>query len=106
MKQVLIISLSLLLVSGCSKRHVYEIEVEGYNESFIVETTINDGIIESIQAIADEETEGIGKEAIAIMCNRIIEAQSIDVDLISGATSSSIAIVEGVQKAIEKDACK
>ena len=44
----------------------------------------------------------MGKKAEEIILERIIEQQTTDVDVVSGATNSSIVIMNAVQEAVEK----
>ena len=50
--------------------------------------------------VMNNDTPDVAAKAIAEMPNRIIEAQSIDVDLVSGATYSSEGIVNAVVDAL------
>jgi uncharacterized protein with FMN-binding domain len=43
-----------------------------------------------------------GKKAEEIISRRVLENQRTDVDVVSGATNSSIVIINAVQRAIEK----
>ncbi len=45
-----------------------------------------------------------GQKAEAVIPNRIVQAQSTDVDVVSGATYSSLAIMNAAQLAIDKSA--
>ena len=81
----------------------YEEKVEGYNGEFIVTTTIDeDGKISKVEVGENEETDGIGSNAIEKLPLEIVEKQSLAVDTITGATVTSTAILTAVENAIVK----
>jgi uncharacterized protein with FMN-binding domain len=65
-----------------------------------VRVTIKSNQIVDIQLV--EQWAWKGKRAGRIIPQRIIENQSADVDAVSGATNSSIVIMNAVQMAIEE----
>ena len=71
----------------------------GPNKAFVKVTIENNKIIE-IQII--EHWTMKGKKADLIIPGRILENQRTDVDIVSGATNSSIVIMNAVQRAVEK----
>jgi len=73
---------------------------EGYVN---VATVFRGGAIESCRVISHEETIGIGNYAAARVPTRIVQAQSLAVDAVSGATITSGAVKAAVAQAI-KDA--
>ncbi|MDR3338201.1 MAG: FMN-binding protein [Treponema sp.] len=62
-----------------------------------VDVTVEGGIIKSIDLI--QHFNGRGKKAEVII-PRVIEAQSLNVDVISGATGSSKAILQAIERAV------
>jgi uncharacterized protein with FMN-binding domain len=64
-----------------------------------LDVTIKDRAISSIKII--KHFNGRGKQAETIV-PAIIEAQSLDVDVVSGATGSSKAILKAVENALTK----
>jgi uncharacterized protein with FMN-binding domain len=66
----------------------------------VVMVTIENGRIKDI--LLKKHRAWKGKKAGPIVIQRIIENQSTRVDAVSGATNSSIVIMNAVQKAIEK----
>jgi uncharacterized protein with FMN-binding domain len=74
----------------------------GYHGIVEVILDVKDKVIISASAIGDEETVGIGTLAIDNMPGMMVEANSIDIDTISGATSSSLAVLEAAAKALGK----
>ena len=85
------------LVSG----EVYNVVVQGYGGDVVLDVIINEGEIVAINILEHSETEGIGDEAMDQVIAAILEAQSLDVDTVSGATISSDAVINGVIQALE-----
>ncbi|MDR0290152.1 MAG: FMN-binding protein [Treponema sp.] len=65
-----------------------------------LDVAVQDGVITSIDII--RHFNGRGKKAEAIV-PKIIEAQSLEVDVISGATGSSKAFLLAVENALAKE---
>ena len=61
---------------------------------------IADGHIVGVNLTGDNETPGIGSKAIEELPEKIVEAQSTDVDGVAGATITSNAIKEAVKAAM------
>lgn len=66
---------------------------QGYGGEIAVTVTVADTVIEDVTIEAERETEGIGSNAIEQLPDIIVEANSFDVDVISGATITSQAIL-------------
>ncbi|UNC91611.1 FMN-binding protein [Candidatus Contubernalis alkaliaceticus] len=82
---------------------VYTGEAEGGHGPVIVEVTMDDGKIVSIEVIEENETKGLGDAAFEELIPKIIEAQSTEgIDTVSGATVSSNALFEAVDEAVAK----
>jgi len=64
-----------------------------------VRATVSGGRIQSIDIL--KHFNGQGKPAEAIV-PRVIEAQSLGVDVISGATHSSLTILKAIENALQK----
>ena len=82
-----------------------ELTLTGTTEGFGGDVTVNlvikgDDIV-SVEAIGDDETDGIGSIAIDELPALIAEADSADIDGISGSTYTSDAIKAAVKKALE-----
>ncbi|NCB32363.1 MAG: FAD-dependent oxidoreductase [Erysipelotrichia bacterium] len=74
---------------------------KGNNGDITVEVTLSSDAITDIKVTDQKETAGISDDAIANIPQEIIDAQSVNVDTISGATHSSEGIIEAVTKALE-----
>ncbi len=71
---------------------------EGYIK---VEVTVANSKIESVVILEHMETEGISDPAIETIPSKIVEAQSLDIDTVSGATVTSNAIIDAVSEALK-----
>lgn len=75
---------------------------EGKEGNIEVAVTFSTDKIESIEIISQQETEGIGKEAIESMKKQILASQSLGIDSVSGASYSSEALLRAVEDAVIK----
>jgi uncharacterized protein with FMN-binding domain len=64
-----------------------------------LDVTVQRGVIQNINLI--KHFNGRGEKAEVII-PRVVEAQSLEVDMISGATASSKAILKAIETALEK----
>src|SRR5699024_4571301 len=71
----------------------YEGEGEGHNGPIKVKVTVEGGLITIIEIVEHSETEGISDAAFAELPQMIVEANSANVDTISGASASSVGIM-------------
>ena len=76
--------------------------VQGFGGEVSAEVTLEDGVITTITALGDLETPGIGSRAIEKLPPLMVEANSVEVDGISGATFSSNAVKAAVQDALNE----
>lgn len=67
-----------------------------------VQVTVTDGLITDITVTENNESEGIGTTPIEKIPAAIIEKQSTEVDVISGATATSEAVINAVKDALSK----
>lgn len=107
--KVLSIMLSLLFVlTACaggddgSKSKTYEVEADGYAGVVKVATTIEDKKIVKVEVLEHGETDGIGTNAIDEIPGAIVDSQSLGIDVVTGATVTSNAILEAVEKAAKE----
>lgn len=97
------LALILSLVSGCSsqdkasslKDGTYSAEVSGMH-AMNVEVEIKGDKINNIK-VDHEETPGVGEPAVDYMVEKILSNQALGIDVMSGATLTSKAILEGVE---------
>ncbi|MBQ8159156.1 MAG: FAD-dependent oxidoreductase [Clostridia bacterium] len=65
-----------------------------------VEVTFTEDAISQIQIVGQEETPGISDPALDTLPAAILDAQSLAVDSVSGATNTSRGILEAVEQAV------
>ena len=78
---------------------------KGFGGDVEVTVTVSESTIDDIQVVGDHETENIGTFAVSMMPDRILEAQTTDVDAIAGATVTSKAILLALQDALTQAGC-
>ena len=71
-------------------------------DEIVLKVKIENGKIIAIDVVSENETNGLGDKAIPVVIASILEAQSTDIDGVSGATMSSDAVKEAVNKALEQ----
>jgi len=112
----LALSILPMLITGCPTEEFEAIAIDGidlsstadgtYEGAFdttmvkaTVAVTVKANRITAIEILRHDN--GMGKKAEAIV-DRVIEAQSTKVDTVSGATGSSLVILEAIEKAVAK----
>lgn len=83
------------------KDGVYLGESKGMNDAVKVEVTIKDHVIASVKILSSKETSGISDPAIEKIPNDMVNANSPDVDIVSGASNTSKGIIAAVKAALE-----
>ena len=102
----LLIAMSFSIV-GCGAKETfkpgtYTGESIGIKGPLKVEVTVAADEITDIKVLSHSETEGIGSLAVEELPGKIIESQSLKVEAVSGATSSSKSVIEAVEKALKQ----
>ena len=72
----------------------------GHDDDLIVEVVVAGGDLASVRVLRCDDTIGIGTTAAPIMASRILETKNLDVDTVTGATTTSIAVRNAVADAI------
>ena len=72
----------------------------GFGGEITVTTTVSENKIEDVQITGDHETENIGTFAVQMLGERILAAQSPNVDALTGATVTSNAILGAFKKTL------
>lgn len=115
-KRSLIFLLVIAMVfsfAGCQSKEVssekalfkpgtYTGEGEGIHGKIEVEVTVTENEIKEIKVLNHSETEGVSTIALEKMPAKIIESQSLGVDIMSGATKTSNGVLEAVINALTK----
>ena len=97
----------VLTMAGCQKKAegiytagTYTASAEGMNGPVKVSVTVSESEITDIQVVEHSETAGLSDPAVENMPGKIKEAQSTEVDTVTGATISSDGIKEAVANAL------
>lgn len=113
---VLVIILAIIFVSNSMKNNLENLSINNVDMSIVedgdyvgeyssfpvkvkVMVTVKDHKITSIDIIEHDNGEGQKAE---IIINDVIEKQSLDVEIISGATYSSKVILKAIENALKK----
>lgn len=79
-------------------------ESDGYEDKIIVDVTLKADKIVTVKVVSQAESRA--KTSMKVIPKRIIEAQKVRVDAVTGATISSKAIMRAVEKALGKASVK
>jgi uncharacterized protein with FMN-binding domain len=113
-KKMLILALCMLMLtaifSGCKKQEAaavfkagtYKSEAQGKEGAVKIEVTFSGTKITDIKTIGASETAGIGDTALKSITKQIIDGQTLGVDVVSGATTSSEAILAAVENCVKQ----
>ncbi|HPT82512.1 MAG TPA: FMN-binding protein [Limnochordia bacterium] len=82
------------------KDGVYTGTAEGFGGPLTVEVTVANGAIAKVVVLENSETPFIAEEAFKKLPEAIVANQSWDVDVVSGATYTSKAIIAAVEAAL------
>jgi hypothetical protein len=99
------LSLFSLLLTGCAAgAETRTGEAQGYGGILRVSVQMNGSDITSVEVTKHAETSGMGTRAIEALPDAIVQADSVQVDSVSGATVTSEAIKAAVARAIGQEA--
>ncbi|MCI9264627.1 MAG: FMN-binding protein [Oscillospiraceae bacterium] len=117
-KKALLALLAAVLLTGCTPADTsptpsgsaaglytpgsYTAEEKGYGGTVQVTVEVDENSILSVTATGEKETPGVGSKAVESLPVAIQEAQSTEVDDVSGATFSSTAVKTAAKKALNK----
>lgn len=73
---------------------------EGHGGELKVEVTFNESTIESVEVIQHNESAGISDAPLDRLPGLIVETQSLGMDVVSGASLTSLAIIAAVEDAV------
>ncbi|MCD8121484.1 MAG: FAD-dependent oxidoreductase [Clostridiales bacterium] len=74
----------------------------GMNGEIEVEVSFSEDKVDSITVLSSMETTGVGTKAMEILTDHILDNQSLGVDMVSGATYTSIGFMEAVKDCVEQ----
>ena len=64
---------------------------------------MENGVISNVEVTDHSETDGLSDPAIEHIPEQIVETNSVDVEIVSGASFTSEAIIEAVKDAIAQN---
>ncbi|PIE04165.1 MAG: flavocytochrome c [Spirochaetales bacterium] len=100
--------LLVLLFAGCGGRQSYKPgtytgKAEGISgDDVVVEVTVDKSAIKEIKVVEHNESPGISDAALSQIPKAIVDGQTLNVDVVSGATYSSEAVIAAVTAALEE----
>ncbi|MDO5378155.1 MAG: FAD-dependent oxidoreductase [Clostridia bacterium] len=110
MKRLMSALLCMLLVTGawtaCAQGEwtpgTYTATAKGMQDQITVEVTLDDQAITAVNVIEQNETPQMGAVVSDVIPKRIVEAQSYQIDVATGATISSYAVISAVKDALKQ----
>lgn len=91
---------SIDITNGTYNDGIYNGTADGYSQNLKVQVEISDGKISDIEIVSHNETPGFYEKAFESVPDAIIKKQSTAVDTVSGATYSSLGIINAVNNAL------
>lgn len=96
--------LAAFILAGCAATADERMgEAKGYGGMLRVAVTMDGDKIAEVRVVEHAETQGVGTRAIDALPQAIVQANSVDVDAVSGATVTSNAIMAAVRDALGTD---
>ena len=105
---ITLVTAAMVASTGCASKGAFKdgtyegVSMKGMHGELKVEVKVKSGKISAVTVTSHKETEGIGTAAIDQLPAKIIDKQSVEVDAISGATITSVAVLEAVAGALDK----
>lgn len=90
------------MVTGTFKDGTYEGTGTGFAGKMEVSVTITDGKIADVEVISHNETANIGGAALPTYIEGTVDTQSLDIDVVSGASNTLRGYKEAVNDALTK----
>ncbi|MEY8561588.1 FAD-binding protein [Eggerthellaceae bacterium 3-80] len=79
---------------------------EGYGGEITATLVVDNLELVSVDVVGDLETEGIGGRAVSLLPQRMLAHNTADVDAISGATVTSMAVINAAKAALSEGGVK
>lgn len=107
----ILITLLVFMLAACGngtsnasgwKAGTYTASAKGINGDVTVEVVLSETKIESVKVVDHQETPGVSDGAIEKIPQAIVETQGLGVDIVSGASYTSNAIIEAVTLALKE----
>ena len=108
MKKILSVLLACLLIATMSlsmaaaeNYAIYRGVAAGYRGDMTVHVEIADGKLASVHAVSHGDTKTLVEDVLDQLGETMVEHQTVNVDVISGATFSSMGFINGARAALE-----
>ena len=82
------------------KAGTYTAEAMGKKDNVTVEVTFSDTAIESVEVVSSQETPRIAAVPFERIPEQIVELQSLNIDVVTGATLASMAVLNAVKDCV------
>ncbi len=80
------------------KAGTYTAEVTGHNAPYTMTVTFSDDAITAIDTAGNQESLGVGADALKALQQQVLDNQTINIDTVTGATLSSMSLQEGLEE--------
>ena len=80
----------------------FEGSARGYGGLVTMRVTIKDGYIDAVEVVDASSEDKAWLDMAAVLPGRIVDAQSTDIDVVSGATYTSVGMLNGATQALQK----
>ena len=100
----LVLTCCLVLGVSMAQAETLSGTAQGFGGEVKVTVTVEDGVITDCVIEGDQETAGIGSQAIEQMPEKIVAANGVDVDGVAGATITSEAVLNALSNALNGEA--
>ena len=103
MKKIVSLFLAVMMLASCAcamTAGTYEGEAMGKMGNVKVSVVVSENAIESVTVVSHNETEGFFKPVVETIPAAIVAEQSLLVDVVSGSTLSSNAIINATEAAL------
>ncbi len=84
------------------KAGTYTAEVTGHNAPYTMTVTFSDNAITAIDTSANQESLGVGADALKALQQQVLDNQTINIDTVTGATLSSMSLQEGLKECADQ----
>lgn len=91
-----------LMAQSDLKDGTYQASAEGKNGPVTVSVRVDKNKIDKVTVVKHNESRGISDPALNTIPKRVVETQSLNLDVVTGATLTSKAILEASAKALQK----
>ncbi|GJM72765.1 hypothetical protein HMSSN036_49810 [Paenibacillus macerans] len=80
----------------------YTGEAQGLHSVIKVEVTVDANTIQAVKVLEQKDTEGVSDAVFETIPQKVVEGQSLKVDIVSGASVSSNGLIDAIAAALAK----